>query len=195
MVADISVITLPPAATAFFADSTPTYTSVVTNTGPDPATGVHLTVQPEGARVLASFAAIGSCSGSSVVDCQLGNLASGASTVVTITLSPNLGSSDVVHTALAGSAEPDPQAGNNTTRLETPVLGGHPGAPGLATPGGAFQPPLFARRSGGAWVVATTVHIDEPAKFTVQVLDARGQPVTMLPGTLVNYCPPGDLIS
>jgi hypothetical protein len=139
--------------------------------------------------VLASFAAIGSCSGSSVVDCQLGNLASGASTVVTITLSPNLGSSDVVHTALAGSAEPDPQAGNNTTRLATPVLGGHPGAPGLATPGGAFQPPLFARRSGGAWVVATTVHIDEPAKFTVQVLDARGQPVTMLPGTLVNYLP------
>jgi hypothetical protein len=188
-VADISVTTMPPAATVFFAESTPTYTSVVTNTGPDTATGVYLTVQPDGARVLGSFATGGSCTTAAVVDCSLGSLASGASAVVTVTLQPATGSGDVVHTAQAGAEEPDPQAGNNITRLETPVFAGHPGAPALATPGGAFQPPLFARASGNAWVVSTTVHIDEPAKLTVQVLDAKGQPVTMLPGTLVNYLP------
>jgi hypothetical protein len=73
--------------------------------------------------------------------------------------------------------------------VETAVLAGHAGEPGLATPGGAFQPPLFAQRSGDAWVVSTTVHVDEPAKLSVQVLDAKGRPVAMLPGTLVNYLP------
>jgi hypothetical protein len=188
-VADISVTTMAPVATAFFAESTPTYTSVVTNTGPDTATGVYLTVQPDGARVLASVAAGGSCSTAAGVECSLGSLASGASAVVTVTLQPVTGSSHVVHTAQAGADEPDPQAGNNITRRETPVFAGHPGPPALATPGGAFQPPLFARAIGNAWVVSTTVHIDEPARLTVQVLDAKGQPVTMLAGTLVNYLP------
>jgi uncharacterized repeat protein (TIGR01451 family) len=189
MVADISVTTLAPAGSAFFADSTATYTSIVTNIGPDTATGVYLSVQPEGARVLASSAAGGSCSSSSAIDCALGSLASGASAVVTVTLAPAAGSDDLVHTARAGAAEPDPQAANNISRVETPVLAGHAGEPGLATPGGAFQPPLFAQRSGNAWMVSTTVHVDEPAELSVQVLDAKGRPVAMLPGTLVNYLP------
>jgi hypothetical protein len=146
-------------------------------------------VQPEGARVVASSATGGSCSGSSDLDCELGSLASGASAVVTVTLTPATGSADVVHTARAGAAEPDPQTANNIARVQTAVLAGHAGKPGLTTAGGAFQPPLFAQRSGSAWVVATTVHIDEPAKLSVQVLDAKGRPVAMLPGTLVNYLP------
>jgi uncharacterized repeat protein (TIGR01451 family) len=189
LVADISVTTLAPAGTAFFADSTATYTSVVTNTGPDAATGVYLSVQPEGARILASSAAGGSCSSSTAVDCALGSLASGASAVVSVTLAPASGSADVVHIARAGAAEPDPQTTNNLTRVETPVLAGHAGAPELTTPGGAFQPPLFARHSGNAWEVSTTVHLDEPASLSVQVLDAKGRPVAMLPGSLVNYLP------
>jgi hypothetical protein len=187
--ADISVLTVPPAGPAFFADSTPTYTTVVTNTGPDTATSVYLTVQPEGATVLASFASGGSCSGRTDVECTLGSLASGASAVLTVTLAPAHGSRRIVHAASAGATEPDPQAGNNSTRLETTVLPGHPGAPNLSTPGGAFQPPVFARRSGKAWVVATTVHLDEPARLSIHVVDAAGRRLTMLPGTLINYLP------
>jgi hypothetical protein len=162
---------------------------VVTNTGPDPATGVYLSVRPEGARVLASSVAGGSCAASAVVDCALGSLASGASAVVTVTLAPAAGSEDVVHAAMAGAVELDPQPANNLSRVATRVLAGHAGAPNLTTPGGAFQPPLFAQRSGNAWIVSTTVHLDEPATLSVQVLDAKGRPVTMLPGSLVNYMP------
>jgi hypothetical protein len=183
------VTTLAPTGSAFFADSTATYTSVVTNTGPDAASGVYLTVRPEGARVLNSEVAGGSCSNSTAVDCALGSLASGASAVVTVTLAPAPGSADVIHTAVAGATQLDPQGANNVARVETPVLAGHAGAPKLSTPGGAFQPPLFARKSGNAWVVSTTVFVDEPANLSVQVLNANGKPVAMLPGTLVNYLP------
>jgi hypothetical protein len=104
-------------------------------------------------------------------------------------LAPAAGSTDVIHTAVAGAVELDPQGANNITRVETPVLAGHAGAPKLSTPGGAFQPPLFARQSGKSWIVSTTVHVDEPAALSIEVRDAKGRVVTMLPGTLVNYLP------
>jgi hypothetical protein len=191
MVADIAITTLAPVGSAFFADSIATYTDVVTNTGPDTATNVYLAVQPEGARVIAASAAGGSCSSGAEIDCAFGSLGSGASAVVTVTLAPAAGSTDIISTSRAGATEPDPQSSNNLTRVETPVLAGHAGAPGLTTPGGAFQPPLFARRSGSAWVVSSTVHVDEPVKLSVQVMNTKGKAVVMLPGTLVNYLPAG----
>ena len=159
-----------------FAASQVTYVATITNAGPTDATGVRLGVVPAGSRVLSSAG-------------DLGDLAVGASTTASVTLLPN-GPGTMAVTFAARADQPDPQQGNNVEVLSTPVLAGHPGAPGLQTASqGAFKPPLLAVRKGHAWVVSTRVHVDEPAALTVRVLDGSGKAQTMLPGTLVDWLP------
>lgn len=175
-VADIGVAVTSPAGEAF-AGSEVTYTATVTNAGPSQATGVHLAVMPAGSRVLSSAAG------------DLGELDAGASTTVSVTLVPN-GPGTMAVTFAAGADQTDPNPGDNVEVLSMPVLAGHSGPPILQTgTQGAFTPPLLAVRKGDAWVVATRVHVDEPAAMTVRVLDGSGNAQTMLPGTLVDWLP------
>jgi hypothetical protein len=188
--ADVSVRTLPPAAASIFADATVTYTSIVTNAGPDTATGVFLTAAPYGARVAAMQASQGSCSGADTVQCAVGSLSSGASAVVSLTYAPTAGSTAVLFDARVGADQPDPDTGNNLGRVQTAVLPGHAGAPVLAAAGGgAFAPPLVARGSGAVRILTSSLHVDEPATVYVRVYDGAGKVITMLPGTLVDYRP------
>jgi uncharacterized repeat protein (TIGR01451 family) len=160
-----------------FAGGQVTYTATLTNAGPSAATGVHLGVVPAGSRVLSSAAG------------DLGELDAGASTTATVTLAPT-GAGTIAATFTTGADQPDPQQDNNVAVVSTSVLAGHAGPPGLQGPNeGAFAPPLLAVRAGGAWLVATRVHVDEAASVTVRVLDRSGKPQTMLPGTLVDYLP------
>jgi uncharacterized repeat protein (TIGR01451 family) len=62
-----------------------TYTSIVTNAGPDTATGVFLDVAPVGARVVSSQPSAGSCSDADGLQCSLG--ADGEAATATVFLS------------------------------------------------------------------------------------------------------------
>jgi uncharacterized repeat protein (TIGR01451 family) len=189
--ADISVATLGAASSLFAGDSV-TYTTIVTNHGPDAATGVVLVDDiAGGARYLASASSVGSCTGAARVTCALGTLASGASDVVTLTLAAPAGPATIVSSASAGADQQDPQDSNNASRAETMVLAGHAGAPGVSRPGGAFAPPLLAQTDGPAKVVSTSVALDEGATITVSILDRSGRTVTLLPGSRLDYIPTG----
>jgi uncharacterized repeat protein (TIGR01451 family) len=188
--ADIGVVTLAPLQSVHVGDSV-TYTNVVTNAGPSTATGVQFVDEPQAsARVLSVVASAGSCSGDARITCALGSLANGASAVVSVTLA-SAGTTLLSNATRASADQADPQADNNSVRLETAVLDGHSGAPQLSTGSGAFEPPLSARAEGRARVVTTYVSIDEPAAITVRVLDRSGKVVTLLAGSRLNYVPSG----
>lgn len=176
--ADVSIASFP-SASSVFADGNLTFTTTVANAGPSTATGISVSVEPGGSRLLASASG------------NVGTLAPGATATITLTLAPTVASGAMTATFRVSSNEPDPQPTNNVAMVTTPVLAGHAGPPVLQGTGGAFAPPLFARRSGAAWVVLTRVHVDEASTILVRVVDGAGREQTMLPGTLVDYLPAG----
>jgi hypothetical protein len=187
--ADVSVAAAQPAESVFAGQSI-TVASTVTNAGPSTATGVFVAVQADGSRLLASAATAGSCWLSpSVAQCTLGTLVPGASAVVMLTLTPMVATGSMAATLRVGADQPDPRPTNNVTRFQTVVLAGHPGPPDLATSWGSSALPLVAHRSGAAWVVETTVHVDEASTIVVSVVGSSGRILTMLPGTRIDYLP------
>ena len=103
-------------------ESNLTYTIVVTNNGPDPATGVVLTDALPAATMtyVSSSASQGSCSGTSTVTCSIGTLANGAQATVQIVVRPRI-SGFVSNTASVTGNETDPHPANNSARAETRV--------------------------------------------------------------------------
>jgi uncharacterized repeat protein (TIGR01451 family) len=105
-----------------------TYTVTVTNGGPDTAENVVLTDDlPDGVTFVSATPDQGSCSQSGgVVTCELGDLANGADTEVTIVVNaPTAGT--LTNSASASSDTADPNSGNDsdteTTEVEeVPVL-------------------------------------------------------------------------
>ncbi|MCH7801338.1 MAG: DUF11 domain-containing protein, partial [Chloroflexi bacterium] len=98
-----------------------TYTIIVTNNGPDTSTPVTLIdVLPVGVTLAAASTTQGSCSGTTVITCNLGILTSGASSTVTIvvkTASPGA----LMNTATVASADADTNSANNTATSTTAV--------------------------------------------------------------------------
>ena len=111
-----------------------TFTTTVTNVGPDIAPGVTVTDSvPSGATVIAAISSVGDCSGTGTVTCDLGTLARGASARVRLVLG-SAPSPSLAVTAGGGTAgAPDPNPANNGASLSIPV--------GVA----AVQPPPAAR--------------------------------------------------
>ena len=104
-----------------------TYTVTITNLGPSPASAVTLadtwsTTVPGGVQLLSFGATQGQCAQTvdRSIDCQLGELASGATATVTIRLRPR-GVGSVSDHAQVSAAEFDPDTTNNadseTTRI------------------------------------------------------------------------------
>ena len=100
-----------------------TYVVTVSNNGPDNSTGVVLTdTLPQGVTFVTSTPGAPVCSESSAtVTCNLGDLASGASTTVSILVSVN-SATVITNTATVSGVEPDPELGNNTSTIATNVL-------------------------------------------------------------------------
>ena len=100
-----------------------TYTILVTNDGPNIATGVIVTdTLPAGAAFVTAGTTQGTVSESGgVVTATLGELASGATATVTITVRPTAAGTLSNIASVAGQ-QPDPNPGNNTTPpVVTPV--------------------------------------------------------------------------
>jgi len=124
-----------------------TYSLIAANNGPDPAAGARVTVTlPQGAPLVSAASSIGSCSGESVIHCELGDLAPGSAAEITIIVSPSS-----VGTIIAGanvmSGTLDINPANNTATLETSV---------------SLSPSIYGRVTieGGAGVSGVTVAVD-----------------------------------
>ena len=96
-----------------------TYTIVVTNGGPQPATGVTLR-QTLPASFTFLSATTGCTAASLTVTCPLGNLAASASTTVTVTASPTAAGS-FSSQATVSATQADPVSANNTVSQATTV--------------------------------------------------------------------------
>jgi uncharacterized repeat protein (TIGR01451 family) len=107
-----------------------TYTVTATNNGPSPASAVALTdswsTTVTGSLQLVSFATTqGQCAltNDQRIDCQLGGLANGANTTVTVTLRAR-GTGSVTDQAQVSAAEFDPDTANNAASETTTVGSG-----------------------------------------------------------------------
>jgi uncharacterized repeat protein (TIGR01451 family) len=95
-----------------------TYTLVVTNQGPSPATGLLLTdTLPTSMTVQAITATQGTCGGSGIVTCALGSLAAGARATVTLVVTTSLQGDRVTNRAEVAANEADPHPQDNAASL------------------------------------------------------------------------------
>jgi uncharacterized protein (TIGR03437 family) len=98
-----------------------TYSLIVTNNGPDPAISARAVASLSGGASLVSSApSQGSCTGTSAISCELGNLAAGGSATITIIVTPSIAGM-ITNTASATSGTPDINPANNTATLVTSV--------------------------------------------------------------------------
>lgn len=121
--ADVS-ITKTPAAGPYGTGQPLTYTIVVTNGGPTAATSVTVTDTLPAGTTLQSSTPAGACSGTTVVTCNAGTLANGASATFTLTITLPSTPGPITNTAVASAspASPDPNLGNNTATSTITVI-------------------------------------------------------------------------
>jgi uncharacterized repeat protein (TIGR01451 family) len=107
-----------------------TYTITVNNGGPTAAPAVVVTdVLPSGTTFVSSKTTQGACQtpapgASGTLTCNLGTVNNGATATVTLVVAVNAaGSSTVVNTASAIAGASDPNLGNNSATVITPVFG------------------------------------------------------------------------
>jgi uncharacterized repeat protein (TIGR01451 family) len=119
--ADLSVSATAP--TSGIPGSTLTYTLTVSNSGPLAATPATLIDDiPVGSSFQSATANQGTCSGGAIVYCNLGNLNSGSSATVQITITL-LSPGTLTNTASVAAPQGDPNTANNTVTSATTVTG------------------------------------------------------------------------
>ncbi|MBI3802455.1 MAG: right-handed parallel beta-helix repeat-containing protein [Nitrospirae bacterium] len=115
------------------------YTASVTNHGPETAGGVVFTDQPPaGATFVKVTAAPGSCQSASGISCDLGDLASGATATVSITLQYPKAGTFANTVSVTGAVDDSDLTNNSATDQTTVTVPGDPG-PGV-NPGPAGGP-------------------------------------------------------
>jgi len=129
-----------------------TYTATIKNLGPAAATNIALTAQPPATGVLISATpAVGTCSVASSVSCDLGSLANGATTTVTIVVMQTTAGSATANVQITGS-ETDPILTNNQANSTLTITGN----PYNLTPSlSAINPAAIQTGSGDTDVTVT----------------------------------------
>jgi Domain of unknown function DUF11/Beta-propeller repeat len=97
-----------------------TYSLIAANNGPDPAAARVTVTLPQGAPLVSLASSIGSCSGESVIICDLGDLAPGSAAEITIIVSPSSVGTIIAGANITGGTS-DSNPANNTATLETKV--------------------------------------------------------------------------
>lgn len=115
---DLSIVKTSNVNQIAIVGSNVTYTLVVTNNGPALATGTTVTdTLPGGMTPTSVTTSQGTCSGSGVVVCTLGNLASGASATITIGITLPATASSFTNTATVASVNADTNPANNSSTV------------------------------------------------------------------------------
>jgi uncharacterized repeat protein (TIGR01451 family) len=95
------------------------YRVTVTNNGPALATNASVNdTLPSGVSFVSATPSQGSCNGAGPVNCALGNLAVGATAVITIVVTPSATGS-IINTATAGASQTDFDTSNNSATITT----------------------------------------------------------------------------
>jgi uncharacterized repeat protein (TIGR01451 family) len=117
-------ITKTPAPGPYGTGQPLTYTIVVSNGGPAAAASVTVTDTLPAGTTLQSSTPAGACSGTTVVTCNAGTLANGASATFTLTITLPSTPGAITNTAVASAsaANPDPNLGNNTATSTITVI-------------------------------------------------------------------------
>jgi uncharacterized repeat protein (TIGR01451 family) len=98
-----------------------TYRIIVTNNGPSPATNATLTDPlPAGPLFVSATPTQGTCSGTTTITCNFGNLAKGSSVTANIVVTPQA-TGQLSNTASVNAGETDPDAADNSATTLTTV--------------------------------------------------------------------------
>jgi uncharacterized repeat protein (TIGR01451 family) len=98
-----------------------TWTMVVTNNGPDPDTGVTITdPMPAGNTFVSASSTQGTCTGGATLDCDIGNMAAGATVTITLVTTPSTPGT-VTNTVTVVGNKPETNTANNTASASVVV--------------------------------------------------------------------------
>ena len=148
-------ITAVPSAGTINPGGTLTYNATMTNNGPADATGVGVTMLPATSDFVSATTAQGSCAGpangtSGYVQCQIGNLAHGASVNLSITLNPK-SAGTLTNSLNVFADQKDSNPSNDIATLVTQV--GTSGSGGTGSgPGGSGSSGSCACTRSGSYV-------------------------------------------
>ncbi|MEA2336692.1 MAG: hypothetical protein QOE82_699, partial [Thermoanaerobaculia bacterium] len=120
--ADVS-ITKTPAPGPYGTGNNLTYTIAVNNGGPTAAANVTVTdMIPAGTTFVSATPSQGSCSGTTLVTCNLGTLANAGSATIALTVTLPSTPGPVANTAAVSTTSPDPNAANNQSTSNITVV-------------------------------------------------------------------------
>ena len=102
-----------------------TWMMVVTNNGPDTATGVTIAdPMPSGNTFVSATTTQGSCTGGALLNCSIGTMAPGASVTITLVTKPSV-TGTVTNTVTVVGNQTETSYANNTASASVVVVGPH----------------------------------------------------------------------
>src|SRR5205085_7118048 len=114
-------VTMVPSVTQLNSGKPLAYIATVTNLGPAAYSPTLKDTLPGAMTFVSATASQGSCSGTAVISCALGNVAAGSSATVTLNVTPSAaGTFSNTSSIDAGTIDPDP--GNNSSTVAVTVL-------------------------------------------------------------------------
>ena len=145
------------------------YTVVVTNNGPEDATGVTLVdILPATVSPVSSTPSTPTCNQSgATLTCGLGTLANGASTTVTILVTAPASTGLIINTATTTASEPDPDTSNNIATEITAVVTS-------TTPAFDCNKSLYIANEGNGGGGLTVVRVDCTGQITTYATGFSG---------------------
>ena len=180
--ADVSVVKTGSSATGTVGQPF-TYQIVVTNNGPNVATGVVLRESlPSGVSLVSVTPSQGSCGATQQFTCQLGTLSAGARATVTVVVTATRAGT-FSNLAAVSANEPDPNPDNNVDTESASAIGDadlqivKQSTPNPVQPGGTLRYRMAIRNNGPA--EATNVLVEDRLPTGVTLLEVRSSQGTL----------------